>query len=72
MSKLTQNERVLQHMQIFGSITQEEASERYGITRLGARIYDLKKEGEQIVKSIETGKNRFGEPTHYARYTMKN
>ena len=39
---MTQNEAVLRHLLDNGGITSLEAMERYGIMRLGARIYDLK------------------------------
>ena len=42
---MTQTEKVLRHMKRFGSITPLEAMEEYGIMRLGARIWDLKREG---------------------------
>lgn len=40
---MTQNEEVLRHLLVNGSITSREAMEKYGIMRLGARIYELKK-----------------------------
>lgn len=65
---MTQNERILRHMRDYGSITQADAATEYGCYRLSARIYDLKAAGHQIVKETVTGKNRYGEPTSYARY----
>ena len=38
--------------------------------RLGARIFDLKREGYAIKKEMETSKNRYGEDTSYARYRL--
>ena len=38
--------------------------------RLGARIFDLKREGYEIKKETETSKNRYGEDTSYARYRL--
>lgn len=67
---MSQCNRVLQHLQAYGSITPLEAMQEYGIMRLGARIYDLKKMGYSIDKIIETGKNRYGESTSYARYSL--
>lgn len=69
---MTQNEMVLRHMQIYGSITQREAMEKYAIMRLGARIYDLKKMGHDISKIEVKSVNRFGDPVHFARYFIKN
>ena len=69
---MTQNERILEHMQIFGSITPKEAMDRYGVMRLGARIYDLKKEGHRILSTNEKGTNKYGDTVHYARYRLMN
>ena len=68
--KMTQCDRVLEYLQEHRSISQVEAYEHFGITRLGARIWDLRKHGHTIIASRETGTNRFGEPTHYARYSL--
>ena len=67
---MSQCNRVLQHLQAYGSITPLEAMQEYGIMRLGARIYDLKKMGYSIDRIIETGKNRYGESISYARYSL--
>lgn len=67
---MSQCNRVLQHLQAYGSITPLEAMQEYGIMRLGARIYDLKKMGYSIDSSMETGKNRYGESISYARYSL--
>lgn len=67
---MTQSDMVLRHMQIYGSISAKEAMEEYGIMRLGARIYDLKKLGYPIIKHEVCAKNRFGDPVHFARYEL--
>lgn len=67
---MTQSERILRHLQDYGSITPVEALSDYGCMRLGARIYDLKSRGYDIRTERETGLNRYGEKTAYARYRM--
>jgi hypothetical protein len=67
---MTQTEQVLRHLQDYGSITPVEAMAEYGIMRLGARIWDLKRQGHVIFTEMETGMNRYGEKTAYARYRM--
>lgn len=67
-NKFTQEEKVLMHLKLFGSITPMEAIHDYGITRLAAKIHLLKEAGEPIVTIIELGKNRFGDKAHWARY----
>lgn len=67
---MKQTDRILNHLQTRGSITQAEASELYGCSRLGARIYDLRHAGHHIVREMESGRNRYGDRTVYARYRM--
>lgn len=67
---MTQCERILRHMQDYGSITQAEAITEYGIYRLGARIWDLKAQGVPIHSETVTGKNRYGEHTSFSRYSI--
>lgn len=68
---MTQNERVLQHLKTYGSITPLEAFDEYGILRLGARIFDLKKRGINISSEMVTVKNRFGDTTSCALYRLE-
>lgn len=42
---MTQCEKILRHMEDYGSITSLEAIQEYGIMRLASRITDLKKTG---------------------------
>lgn len=67
---MKQAERVLKYMRDFGSITQLEAIRDISCMRLGARIFDLKREGYEIKKETETSKSRYGEDTSYARYRL--
>ncbi len=67
---MKQAERVLKYMRDFGSITQLEAIRDISCMRLAARIDDLKREGHVIRSDTETGKNRYGENTRYARYRL--
>jgi hypothetical protein len=47
-----------------------EAINKYGITRLGARIYDLKQSGHRIHATKDKAVNRFGKTTTFASYRM--
>ena len=67
---MTQSQRVLDYINRCGSITQKEASEHLGVARLASRVNDLRRAGHPIVSEVETGQNRFGEPTRWARYRM--
>lgn len=67
---MTQCERIIRHLEDYGSITSATAMEEYGIMRLASRISDLKKQGVSIKTEIVSGKNRYGERTSYARYSL--
>ena len=34
-------------------------------------VYDLHKRGIEFVKTFESGFNRYGEPEHHVRYSLK-
>lgn len=68
---MTQNEKILRHLQDFGSITTMEAFTEYGCTRLSARIKDLRNDGHRIRTTFETAQNRYGDKVSYARYTLR-
>lgn len=61
---------IYDHMDHNGSITQLEAYELYGITRVASRIHELREQGIGIVKSMRTGRNRFGVNCRYAEYRL--
>ena len=66
-----QTERIIRHLQDYGSITSLEAMEEYGIMRLASRVSDLRKAGMPIRAEMVSGKNRYGEATNYARYYLE-
>lgn len=68
---MTQCEKILRHMQDYGSITQAEAMTEYGCYRLAVRIADLKRAGYSVDSRMECGENRYGEKISYARYSLK-
>ena len=69
-SKPTQNERILDYMAEYGSITQLEALNELGVMRLASRMSDLKKQGYNIKSEIVTVKNRFDEKCSIKRYSI--
>lgn len=68
--KKTQDERVIEYIREFGSITQIQALADLGIMRLASRISDLKKQGYSIERKMVEGKNRYGEKVVFAEYTL--
>ena len=67
---MAHKDHILRWLESGKTITPHEAYERWGCMRLGARIYDLKQAGYNIVSVREEGTNRRGEKCHYARYRM--
>lgn len=65
-----QTKTILQHLCKHKSITSIQAFELYGITRLSARIFDLRSAGHKIGLIWETSLNRFGIPTRYGKYFL--
>lgn len=68
---ITQCERILRHLNDYGSITSMIAMQEYGIMRLASRINDLRAQGIKIVSETVSGKNRYGEAMHYAVYRLE-
>ncbi len=72
MKKMTQKQRVLRHLEEYGTIEPMLALREYGIYRLADVILQLRGIGYSIeTKEIKT-KNRFNEPTRYAKYILTN
>ncbi len=68
--KITQREVVLDHLVEYGAITTMEAMREYGIMRLASRVSELRRQGYEIRSRIETSRNRYGDPVHYAVYSL--
>lgn len=71
MGKKTQAERVLEYIKRFGSITTLEAFRDLGVTRLSARIFELRARGFDIDSTNITNKNRYGEKCTYSKYYLR-
>ena len=69
-AKITQCEKIIEYIKENGSITQLEALREIGCMRLASRMSDIKKMGYPVKMKMEKGKNRHGEPVHYARYSL--
>lgn len=68
---MKQTERIMDYIRKFGSISSREAFLDLGVTRLSARIADLKDEGVEFTDEWESSKNRFGETVTYKRFSLK-
>ena len=68
---MTQNDRIIEYIKRFGSISTYEAFTELGITRLSARIYDLQAVGYDFNRETVCAINRLGETVYYTRYSLK-
>lgn len=61
--KRSQNQTIHEHLLALGPITTLEAINQYGITRLSARIYDLRRSGVAIEERNKRVRTRTGSTT---------
>lgn len=66
----TQSEKVLEYMQVNGGITSMQAFKDLNITRLSARIWDLRKQGHDVVSRRVSYKASDGTRKHYDVYSL--
>jgi len=69
-SNLTQNQRILDYMERYGSITQLEALNACSVMRLASRISDLRRKGHPIEGQMVKVTNKYGETCRVKRYYM--
>lgn len=71
IAKMPQTVKIRNHLYRYGSITDAQARDLYGISRLADVVYKLRRKKEPLM-DIKTymvyGRNRYGRPTQYARY----
>ena len=58
-------------MKEHNGITSQDAFKHLGITRLSARIKELRESGYNISTIMIDGTNRFGEPVRYGLYVLR-
>lgn len=67
---MKQRDAILQYIKDFGSITPMQAFADLGITKLATRISEMRRDGMEFKIETVRGKNRYGKPTHYAKYSL--
>lgn len=67
---MTQNELILKHITLYGSITQGTAKRLYGVGRLASRIHELRQAGADIEKEMIKVKCTGGRSAYVARYFL--
>lgn len=68
---MTQCEMIINYIKTYGSITTMDAFMDLGVTRLASRIHDLRDEGYLIEGETVKGRNRFGKPVSFMKYSLK-
>ena len=63
--------RIIEYMKEHNGITSQDAFKHLGITRLSARIKELRESGYNISTIMIDGANRFGEPVRYGLYVLR-
>ena len=66
----SQSQKILAYLKQGGSLSPLEALNMFGCARLGARIYDLKKQGYTFHTAAEVHRGSDGEYKCYARYSL--
>lgn len=71
IAKMPQTVKVRNHLYRYGSITDAQARDMYGITRLADVVYKLRYKRYptmDIKTDMVEGRNRYGQYTRFARY----
>ena len=69
-AKKSQKDLILEYMEKNGSITPLEAQRFIGCMRLGARIWDLRRDGYDIIRELVSVPTRNGGHTLIAKYRL--
>ena len=67
---MTQCERIIDYLKMFGSISPLEAFRDLGITKLATRISEMRKTGMEFEQEYVKSKNRYGEDVYFMRYYL--
>ena len=71
MNRETHETRLLAYLKENKTITQLEATEILGNTRLSATVFNLRNKGYNIITDPTKGKNRYGQKTNYGTYRLE-
>lgn len=66
-----QTKLILDYMEQHGSITALQAVQDLGVTRLSARIWDLRNDGYKISREMQTSLNRYGDKVTFGVYRIE-
>lgn len=68
---MNQRTRLLSYLEEHKTINSFEGLTKLGIWRVPNRVSELRKQGHNISSEIITYKNKFGESTQIAQYTLE-
>jgi len=71
MNENIQKNLVLNYLREQGSITSVEAWNAFGVTRLSAIIFVLRKVGYDITTIMVSAPNRYGRECRFAKYVLR-
>ena len=72
MREKSKTQDVLNHLKIYGSISQREAVEYYNLYRLSSVIYALKERGYEITSELAPFTSKYGIKSNFAIYHLVN
>lgn len=70
MARTTHTDIILDYLRTHKGITSLDAFEKFGITRLSATIFCLRKRGYNIVSTDKTCINRYGYKVTFSEYQL--
>ena len=70
MERETHETRLLEYLKENKTITQLDATQKLGNTRLSATVFNLRNKGYNIITEPTKGKNRWGENTNFGTYRL--
>lgn len=70
-NKLTQRDKILKHLQLYGTITSLEAVYRYGILDGRKRISELRRMGHNITSTTARKRDEFNSIITYNIYKLE-
>lgn len=70
MREKSKTQDVLNHLKVYGSISQREAVEYYNLYRLGSVIFSLRKRGYNITTEDIPFTSKYGIKGSYAKYHL--
>lgn len=72
MKEKSKTQDVLNHLKIYGSISQREAVDYYNLYRLGSVIFVLRKRGYDITTELKPFTSKYGTRSNFAIYHLVN